>query len=98
MGPGLLGWTFNVLCISWTLFVCVIFSLPTVFPVTVQNMNYASLITGGVVIFSGVWYIVSGRFYYKGPIPNTTSVATAREEVPNGSNDNDEKEKIDVVG
>lgn len=59
MGPGLLGWTANVLCIvsllldmvvlrltleqSWTLFICVIFSLPTILPVTPDNMNYASV-------------------------------------------------------
>ena len=43
MGSGLLGWAANVTCIAWTLFVCVIFSLPTVLPVTAQNMNYASV-------------------------------------------------------
>ncbi|KAK6991816.1 putative amino-acid permease C15C4,04c [Favolaschia claudopus] len=45
MGPGLLGWTANVLCIVWTLFVCVIFSIPTVKPVDRLNMNYASVRT-----------------------------------------------------
>lgn len=53
MGPGLLGWAANVTCISWTLFVCVIFSLPTVFPVTGVNMNYAAVIAIGVVVLSG---------------------------------------------
>ena len=53
MGPGLLGWAANITCISWTLFVSVIFSLPTLLPVTSVNMNYASVITGGVVILSG---------------------------------------------
>lgn len=43
MGDGLLGWAANITCISWTLFVCVIFSLPTVLPVTKDNMNYASV-------------------------------------------------------
>lgn len=43
MGDGLLGWAANVTCISWTLFVCVIFSLPTVLPVTRNNMNYAAV-------------------------------------------------------
>ena len=52
MGPGWLGWTCNVTCITWTLFVTVLFSLPTYFPVTADNMNYASVITVGVIVLS----------------------------------------------
>jgi len=43
MGDGWLGLVFNVTCISWTLFICVIFSLPTIIPVTGENMNYAAV-------------------------------------------------------
>lgn len=43
MGDGILGWVCNCTCIIWTLFVCVILSLPTVQPVTAQNMNYAAV-------------------------------------------------------
>ena len=43
MGDGFLGWAANIICIIWTLFVCVIFSLPTILPVTKENMNYASV-------------------------------------------------------
>ena len=52
MGDGWLGWTCNVICIAWTLFVSVLFSLPTYFPVTAENMNYASVITVGVITLS----------------------------------------------
>jgi amino acid transporter len=45
MGDGLLGWVCNCTCITWTLFVCVLLSLPTIQPVTAQNMNYASVCT-----------------------------------------------------
>ncbi|KAH8789334.1 amino acid/polyamine transporter I [Hyaloscypha finlandica] len=52
----------------WTLFVSIIFILPTVRPVTALTMNYASvflvLIPGCAAIF---WYI-SGRKYYSGPV------------------------------
>jgi hypothetical protein len=41
-----------VICIVWTLFVSVLFSLPTYFPVTAENMNYASVITVGVIALS----------------------------------------------
>ena len=43
MGNGFLGLACNTISISWTLFVCVIFSLPNIFPVTAGNMNYASV-------------------------------------------------------
>jgi len=52
MGDGWLGWTCNIVCITWTLFVSVLFSLPTYFPVTAENMNYASVITVGVIVLS----------------------------------------------
>ena len=43
MGDGWLGLLSNSICISWTLFICVIFSIPTDLPVTKLNMNYASV-------------------------------------------------------
>jgi len=67
MGDGLLGLLCNTTCIIWTLFVTVIFSLPTILPVTAQNMNYASVITVGVVILSFVWYALGAHRYYEGP-------------------------------
>ncbi|KAI0078389.1 APC amino acid permease [Panus rudis PR-1116 ss-1] len=79
MGDGLLGWAANVTCIVWTLFVCVIFSLPTIIPVTKENMNYASVITAGVIILAMAWYYLGGRLHYKGPssnIPHYEDAAT----------------------
>jgi len=73
MGDGLLGWAANVTCISWTLFVCVIFSLPTVLPVTRNNMNYAAVITSAVIILSGIWYIAGAHRHYHGPRSNIQS-------------------------
>jgi hypothetical protein len=43
LGDKWLGLVFNSICISWTLFICVIFSIPTILPVTELNMNYASV-------------------------------------------------------
>ncbi|KAI0830261.1 APC amino acid permease [Trametes gibbosa] len=74
MGDGFLGWFANVNCILWTLFVCVIFALPTVLPVTGETMNYAAPITGGVILLSLVWYAVGGRRHYKGPASNRTDL------------------------
>ena len=43
MGDGWLGVLCNCISILWTLFICVLFSLPTELPVTRLNMNYASV-------------------------------------------------------
>ncbi|KAI0651168.1 APC amino acid permease [Trametes meyenii] len=74
MGDGWLGWAANVNCILWTLFVCVIFALPTYLPVTGETMNYAAPITGGVILLSLVWYVVGGHRHYKGPQSNRTDL------------------------
>jgi hypothetical protein len=76
MGDGFLGWGANICCISWVLFVSVIFALPTVLPVTPTNMNYASvrprpfctpqacvLLTGGAQAITGGVVILSLIWY-----------------------------------
>ncbi|KAF8889049.1 APC amino acid permease [Infundibulicybe gibba] len=70
MGDGLLGWSANCICISWTIFVCVVFSLPTILPVTPQNMNYASVITIGVIVLAFLWYMLGAHRHYIGPQSN----------------------------
>ncbi|KAI0270633.1 APC amino acid permease [Gloeopeniophorella convolvens] len=70
MGDGLLGWAANINCILWTLFVSVIFSIPTYLPVTKDTMNYASVITGGVALLAMIWYFIDGRRHYHGPQSN----------------------------
>ncbi|KIM41772.1 hypothetical protein M413DRAFT_71244 [Hebeloma cylindrosporum] len=70
MGDGWLGLACNIACIGWTLFICVIFSLPTVMPVTGENMNYASVITVGVIVLAFSWYILGAHRHYIGPQSN----------------------------
>ncbi|MCJ1284520.1 hypothetical protein MMC26_003853 [Xylographa opegraphella] len=69
-GPWHLGrysFWINLWAVIWTLFVSVIFVLPTILPVTPENMNYVSVILAAVAIFAvGYWY-ASGRYYYTGP-------------------------------
>ncbi|KAF8756771.1 Amino acid permease [Rhizoctonia solani] len=70
MGDGFLGWAVNIMCILWTLFVAVILALPTIIPVTQLNMNYASVITVGVMVCSLAWYFAGARKHYHGPTSN----------------------------
>ncbi|ORY82902.1 amino acid permease [Leucosporidium creatinivorum] len=67
LGRGILGWTINLIAIFWTAFVVIILALPTILPVDALNMNYASVVAGGVLILSLAWYFAGGRKHYHGP-------------------------------
>ncbi|OCL07496.1 amino acid transporter [Glonium stellatum] len=57
----------NAWAVLWTTFVSIIFILPTIRPVTAENMNYAAVILVGVIMFAVVWWYISGRHIYIGP-------------------------------
>ncbi|KAF9480263.1 APC amino acid permease [Pholiota conissans] len=87
MGDGWLGVVCNSICITWTLFICVIFSFPTIKPVTQQNMNYASVITVGVIVLAFAWYILGAHKFYTGPQSNLhdDSVEVVTQDAPSGA-------------
>jgi hypothetical protein len=45
-------------------------SFPSVKPITAQTFNYASIITIGVMLLSGLWYVLGAHRHYHGPRPN----------------------------
>lgn len=95
MGDGFIGKACNTICITWTLFVCVIFSLPTVLPVTPTNMNYASVITLGVLVLSGAWYVLGAHKHYIGPQSNLHEHSTSVPEMIVSSRaDRDSKDTV----
>lgn len=67
--------------IMWTTFEVCILIMPTIYPVTATNMNYSSIITAGVMLLAGLWYLLSARHYYDGPRTtlNNPAVMTAAE-------------------
>ena len=79
--------------ILWTLFVSVIFSIPTILPVTKDTMNYASVITSSVVILSLIWYFLGGRKHYHGPASNLHTPDTAEQDPPSY----DEKDRVETT-
>jgi len=69
-GPWHLGrfsFAVNTFAVLWNLFLCVIFVLPTIRPVTAENMNYASVVLVFVLLFSLVYWFLGGRKTYNGP-------------------------------
>lgn len=65
---GKLGLTVNILAMAFCLFLMIFLPFPTILPVTAQNMNYASVVFAGVVVFSMADWAVRGRTRYTGPI------------------------------
>jgi choline transport protein len=65
--PGILGIINNLYACMYMLFVIFWSVWPPGTPVSAATMNYSVLVTGGVIIFSVVWYWVRGRKEYNGP-------------------------------
>lgn len=65
---GKYGWMINAWALIWTSFVSVVFVMPTVIPVTAENMNYAVVYLAGILAFAYLYWFIAGRRYYTGPL------------------------------
>lgn len=59
--PNGLGWVVNFIALAWIVFEIILFSMPSVLPVTAVGMNYASVVLIGFLFLSGVWYVIHAR-------------------------------------
>jgi amino acid transporter len=66
--PGLLGTINNAYACVYMIFVIFWSVWPPATPVQADTMNYSVVVTGGVLILSGIWYFVRARKVYRGPI------------------------------
>lgn len=66
--PGILGTINNAYACVYMLFVLFWSVWPPETPVDYTTMNYSIVVTGGVLILSGVWYFVRARKEYEGPL------------------------------
>lgn len=69
-GPYSLGrWgiVLNIIGFLYLGFICVVSNLPSVTPVTSENMNYTSAATGVVMFISLIFWIMTGRKKFTGP-------------------------------
>lgn len=53
---------------QFTVFICVLFILPTAQPVTADDMNYSIAAIGAVFLLVGLSWLFWGRFHFKGPV------------------------------
>jgi len=66
--PGILGIINNAYACVYMIFVIFWSFWPPATPVSASTMNYSVVVTGGVIIFSIVWYWIRGRKEYDGPL------------------------------
>ena len=70
-GPWHLGFLspfINAWACIWTLFVSIIFILPTIRPVTAENMNYAIAYLTAIFVAALTYWYVAGKKWYTGPL------------------------------
>lgn len=67
LGNGWFGRTVNIIAIFWTIFECVILSIPLSLPITGTGFNYSWVIMVGVLLLAMIWYVVYARRHYHGP-------------------------------
>ena len=66
--PGWFGIANNAYACTYMIFVIFWSFWPPATPVSAETMNYSIVVTGGVVIFSMIWYVIRGRKEYHGPL------------------------------
>ncbi|KAJ3317100.1 hypothetical protein HDU93_004197 [Gonapodya sp. JEL0774] len=63
-----IGW---IACV-WGTFLFVLLCLPYSYPVTAANMNYASVMIGGITFFAAAFWLFSARHWFRGPVPRVS--------------------------
>lgn len=76
-------WSNHLIIPAWTLLAVPLFCMPTFSTVTLETMNYASVVFVGFMAVSAVWYWAWGYQNYAGP--PTEGVEIAAENVGEGS-------------
>ncbi|KAJ5109796.1 Amino acid/polyamine transporter I [Penicillium argentinense] len=62
-----LGMAVNIVSLLYILVTVIFFCFPLVMPATVQNMNYTSVITVGLMTLTALWWFVRGKSEYRCP-------------------------------
>lgn len=63
MGNSIIGYSVNIVSCLYIVVFIVVYSFPYSLPITSVNMNYSSLIAGGMTICAAAWWLVKGISY-----------------------------------
>lgn len=72
-GPFYLGRYSRVICLVaflWICYTCIVFLLPTQYPIQMKTFNYAPIALGIVLVLIMLWWIIDARKWFKGPVRN----------------------------
>jgi choline transport protein len=58
----------NAVSVVYTIYVSIFLLFPPYQPVTAQNMNYAPVVLGGVLVLSAIWWFFGGKGKFVGPL------------------------------
>lgn len=72
--PGIFGTINNIYACCYMVFVIFWSVWPPATPVKGSTMNYSIVVTGGIMILSGIWYFIGGRKQYRGPVVDEDDV------------------------
>ncbi|CCM06177.1 uncharacterized protein FIBRA_08419 [Fibroporia radiculosa] len=70
-GPFNLGrwsWVINLASFMFAVFICVLFILPTAYPVNTLDMNYAIVAIGAIILIVALCWFVWGNSHFVGPV------------------------------
>lgn len=80
VGPWNLGrWSKPVgwLSVIWVIIICILFILPTTYPITVLNFNYTIVAVAIVLGGASLWWVAGARKWFTGPRHNIDETAPA---------------------
>ena len=81
----------NTTACVWTLFVTIVFILPTVRPVEGATMNYAIVFLAGILLFAALFWYSWGKKYYTGPLVEAGVDENSSADAGSGSRSSSEK-------
>ncbi|KAK1053198.1 polyamine transporter tpo5 [Friedmanniomyces endolithicus] len=87
----------NAWACIWTLFVSIIFVMPTALPVTAETMNYAIVYLGAILFFSMLYWVIRGRKFYTGPLIEA-EIGEDMSQQTRSSDDDDVNRKTEKYG
>lgn len=68
-----IGW----IAVIWVVFISVLFMLPTATPITFADFNYTPVVVLGTILIITIWWLVSARKWFKGPVIQGTEAELA---------------------
>src|SRR5262249_16272712 len=64
---GAWGKPIGIIAVAWVVFISVLFMLPTITPIAAATFNYTGIVVLGTLVILVIWWLVSIRYWFKGP-------------------------------